>query len=350
MPRIQIGDRVIGPYEPTYIVAELSANHLGDFDRAVALIRAAADAGADAVKLQTYTADTLTLDSDQEWFRIGGDGPWAGRNLHELYREAAMPWDWYPRLRSTAEDFGLHLFSTPFDETAVTFLQRMKVPAFKIASFELTDLPLLKAVAATGKPIILSTGMATTDEIAEAVVTLRQAGVAELALLKCTSAYPSPVEEMNLRGVPYLAGRFNVVSGLSDHTLSEVPAIAATVLGGRILEKHFTLARADGGPDAAFSMEPSEFACMVAAIREVERALGDAAFGESPHEQDMRALRRSLFVIEDVRAGQPFTTGNVRSIRPADGLHPRHFDEVLGKTAAVDIARGTPLSWDLIAP
>jgi pseudaminic acid synthase len=348
-PSIEIGGRRIGPLHPAYIVAELSANHNGEFGRAKAIVEAAADAGADAVKLQTYTADTLTIDCDTEPFRIGGSGPWAGRRLYDLYREAAMPWEWQPKLKALAEDLRLDLFSTPFDASAVQFLENMGVCAHKIASFELTDTPLLRIVASTGKPIIMSTGMASTDEIQEAVDTLRSAGATAIALLKCTSAYPAPVEEMNLRGIPCLSERFGVVAGLSDHTVGETAAAAAAALGAAIIEKHLTLSRADGGPDAAFSAEPDEFARLVRAVRDTERALGTPTFAGGS-ERELRALRRSLFVVADMRPGDVFTPENVRSIRPGHGLPPKHLDDVLGRRAAEAIERGTPLSWDLIIP
>ncbi|MBN2309467.1 MAG: pseudaminic acid synthase [Candidatus Hydrogenedentes bacterium] len=348
-PAFEVGGRRIGPDEPAYVVAELSANHRGDYGRAVALIEAAAGAGADAVKLQTYTADTLTIDCDNACFRIGGDGLWAGRTLYDLYREAATPWEWQPRLRARALDLGLELFSSPFDETAVAFLEEMDVPAHKIASFELIDTPLLRAVAATGKPVIVSTGMASLDEVDEAVGVLREAGAGPIALLKCTSAYPAPPEEMNLRSIPYLADRFGVVAGVSDHTRSEAVAVAAVAVGGRIVEKHLTLSRSEGGPDAAFSAEPAEFARMVAAVRDAERALGAVSFGGAAGEKDLRPLRRSLFVVADIKAGEPFTPDNVRSIRPGHGLAPKHLDKVLGQRAAADIPRGTPLTWEMIA-
>lgn len=345
---IEIGGRLIGPRQPCWIVAEISANHNQQFDRAVQLIRAAADAGADAIKLQTYTADTLTLDSDQQHFRIGDTGPWAGRSLHELYREAYTPWEWHEGLFRAANDAGLACFSTPFDATAIELLERLDTPVYKVASFELVDIPLLKRIAATGRPVIASTGMATEDEIREAVTTLRENGAGELVLLKCTSAYPADPRHMNLRTIPDLAERFDVLSGLSDHTMGSTVALAAVTLGACLLEKHFTLRRADGGPDSSFSMEPGEFATMVREIRQVESALGRVSYERTADESLNLTFRRSLFAIEDIDAGERFTTGNIRSIRPSHGLHPRHYDAVLGSRAACRIARGTPLSWDLI--
>jgi N-acetylneuraminate synthase len=345
---LTIAGRAIGPGEPPYIVAEVSANHRQDFQQAVAIVRAAAEAGADAVKLQTYTADTLTLDCDRPEFRIRGT-LWNGRTLHDLYGEASMPWEWQPKLRDVARGLGLTLFSTPFDATAVAFLESLAAPAYKIASFELVDLPLLRCVAATGKPVILSTGMATLEEIDEAVQTLRQAQAGPVALLKCTSAYPAGPDDMNLRGIPRLAEVFGLPVGLSDHTLSTTAAVAAVALGATIIEKHLTLSRASGGPDCEFSLEPAEFRQMAAAVRAAYQALGSAQFGAGPGELDSRRLRRSLFAVRDIRVGERFTPENVRSIRPADGLPPRYLDRVLRATARVDITRGTPLAWEHLA-
>jgi N-acetylneuraminate synthase len=341
---IEISGRRIGPGNPTYIIAEMSANHAGKYESAVAIIEAASAAGADAVKLQTYTPDTITLDSDAPDFVIRGT-PWDGRRLYDLYADAYTPWEWQPKLKQVADRLGLHLFSSPFDESAVTFLEQMGVPAYKIASFEIVDIPLMRRVAATKKPVIVSTGMATLAEIEEAVATLRDSGCTEVALLKCTSAYPAPPDEMNLRCLPVLASAFGVPVGLSDHTPGATVPTAAVALGATIVEKHLTLSRADGGPDASFSMEPAEFRELVSSIRTVERALGRVQFGPGEHEVESRALRRSLYVIRDIRAGDLLTRENVRSIRPGRGLHPRHLCEVLGKPARRDVARGTPLDW-----
>lgn len=349
-PTLQIADRRIGPGEGVFVVAELSANHNRSFDRAVQIVRAARDAGADAVKLQTYTPDTLTLDSDREPFRIGSGTLWAGRTLHELYREAYTPWEWHPKLQEVADELGLVLFSTPFDPTAVDFLEEMGVPAYKVASFEIVDLPLIRKIAATGKPMIVSTGMATLGEIEEAVTAARGAGATEIALLKCTSAYPAPPEEADLRTIPHLAETFGVPAGLSDHTLGTEVAVAAVALGACVIEKHFTLSRAEGGPDAEFSLEPDELRRLVESVRTVEKALGRIRYEPTERERPSRVFRRSLFVVDDVRAGEPFTAQNVRCIRPGHGLHPRHLDEVVGAVAAEDIARGTPLSWELVRP
>lgn len=349
MKRIQIGQRWVGPGERCFIVAEVSCNHNQSFDRAVEIITAAKSAGADAVKLQTYTPDTLTIHCDKRWFRIPDDSIWSGKTLHDLYSEAYTPWDWHPKLQQIAVNLGLEFFSTPFDPTAVEFLQSLNVPAYKVASFEIVDLPLLRRIAQLKKPIILSTGMASLSEIDEAVAMLRECGAEAIALLKCTSAYPASPEDMNLRTIPHLARTFNVVSGLSDHTLGSSVAVAAVALGASIIEKHFILSRADGGPDATFSMEPMEFSDMVRSVRQVEQALGGISYICTRAEGKNLCFRRSLFIVEDVKAGETLTESNVRSIRPGYGLAPRHLHDVLGKVAIRNIPRGTPFSWDLIA-
>jgi N-acetylneuraminate synthase len=346
--QIKIAERTIGAGQPVYIIAELSANHGQNFDQAVRIVEAAKQAGADAVKLQTYTADTITLRSDKPYFRVGGGTLWDGRTLHDLYREAYTPWEWQPRLKKIADDLGMHLFSSPFDDTAVDFLEKMDVPAYKLASFELVDIGLIQKIARTGKPLIMSTGMATVEEIEEAVQTARQAGALQIALLKCTSAYPAQPEEMNLRTIPELARRFDVPVGLSDHTMGVATPVAAVALGACIIEKHLTLSRAEPGPDNAFSLEPQEFKAMVDAVRMAEKSLGEIHFGISEKESSSRVFRRSLFVVRDVKQGQPLSADDVRSIRPGHGLHTRHLPEVLGKPAARDIERGTPLTWDLV--
>jgi len=346
---IQIGKRRIGAGAPVYVIAELSANHNQDYDQAVRLVHAAKQAGADAVKLQTYTADTITVCSDREEFRIGGGTLWDGRSLHDLYGEAYTPWEWQPKLKKVAEELGLDLFSSPFDGTAVDFLEKMDVPAYKLASFELVDIGLIQKIAGTCKPMIMSTGMATLEEINEAVQAARQAGASQVALLKCTSAYPSLPEEMNLRTIPELMRRFDVPVGLSDHTMGIETPVAAVALGACILEKHLTLSRAEKGPDSDFSLEPSEFKAMVEAVRVTECALGTTHFGASPQESKSRVFRRSLFVVEKIKQGEEFTTKNVRSIRPAHGLHTRYLPGILGQHARCDIEPGTPLSWDLVA-
>jgi pseudaminic acid synthase len=343
-----IGGRKIGPDHPVYVIAEVSANHNQDFDRAVRIVQAAKNARADAIKLQTYTADTITIKSDREIFRIGGGTLWDGRTLHELYGEAYTPWEWQPRLKKVADDLKIDLFSSPFDPTAVDFLEKMQVPAYKVASCELVDIPLLKKIAQTKKPIIMSTGMASLEEIDEALAACRSAGATEIALLKCTSAYPASPGEMNLNTIPEMARRFEVAVGLSDHTTGIAVPIAAVALGASIIEKHITLSRNDGGPDSAFSLEPDEFKAMVEAVRLAERALGHVKFGVSEQEKGSQIFRRSLFVVHDIRRGEKFTESNLRSIRPGHGLHTRHFDEIVGKRAAHDIERGTPLTWEMV--
>ncbi|OHB66419.1 MAG: pseudaminic acid synthase [Planctomycetes bacterium RBG_13_63_9] len=341
---MRIDGHPIGTNSATFIVAELSANHRQDFDHAVRLVEAAKHAGADAVKLQTYRPDTLTIRCDRPEFRIDGGTPWDGRTLWDLYAEAAMPWHWQPKLQQVARRLGLVFFSTAFDPSAVDFLEQMNVPAYKIASFELVDLPLLRRVARTGKPIILSTGLATLAEIQEAVATIRAAGDSPLALLKCTSAYPAPAESMNLRTIPHLAKTFGLPVGLSDHTLEPAVPVAAVALGACIIEKHLTLSRADAAPDSPFSLQPDEFKQMVQAIRATDAALGSVAYGPGGQEACGRCFRRSLFAVQEIHAGEPFTTQNVRCIRPGHGLPPRHLEEILGQTAQQDIAQGTPLA------
>ena len=344
-----IQGRRVGQGPPVYVVAELSANHNQSFDQAVRIVHAAHDAGADAVKLQTYTADTITLRSEKDCFRIGGGTLWDGRFLHDLYQEAFTPWEWQPKLKEIADELGMHCFSSAFDESAVDFLEQMKVPAHKVASFELVDIPLIQKMARTGKPLIMSTGMASEAEIDDAVQAARGAGAAQIALLKCTSAYPAPPEDANLLAIPALARRFDCPVGLSDHTMGIAVPVAAVAVGACIIEKHLCLRRADGGPDSAFSLEPEEFKAMVDAVRVAEKALGSGQLSAGAGEAGSRKFRRSLFVVEDIKKGAQFTRQNVRSIRPADGLPPRHLDEILGARAACDIERGTPLSWALVA-
>ena len=348
MTFIEISGRRIGLGNPTYIVAELSANHRQNFNDAVELVNKAKEAGADAVKLQTYTPDTLTIQSDRPEFRIGGGTLWDGKTLYDLYREAYMPWEWQPKLKEIADSLGIDLFSTPYDKTAVDFLEEMGVPAFKVASFEVVDTPLIEYIASKGKPIIISTGMATPGEIEEVVRTVHEAGASNLALLKCTSAYPALPEEANLRTIPRLAEAFKVPVGLSDHTLGITVAVTAVALGACVVEKHFTLSRSIPSPDSAFSMEPEEFKSMVEAIRTAEKALGEVCYEPSEREVKSRAFRRSLFVVKDMKKGEIFTEENVRSIRPGHGLRPGCLKDILGRKAAQDIQRGIPLSWELV--
>src|SRR5579885_1894376 len=322
MRGITINGREVGPGHPTYIIAEMSANHNNSLEEALRLIRVAKDCGADAVKLQTYTPDTITIDCRNEHFLIK-DTIWEGKNLYELYGEAYTPWEWHEQLFAEARKVGIDCFSTPFDATAVDFLEQMDPPIYKIASFELVDIPLIKKVASTGKPMIMSTGMATLDEIRDAVEAARSAGAKEIVLLKCNSGYPAPPDEMNLSSIPALSVVFGVPVGLSDHTLNiEVP-VAAVALGACVLEKHFTSSRSVKGPDSEFSLEPDEFRATVQAIRTVEKAMGEPSFGPTEREQASKAFRKSLFVVEDVKAGEIFTSKNVRSIRPAAGLPPK---------------------------
>jgi len=332
----------------TFIIAELSANHNQNFDIAAKSVKAAKETGADAIKIQTYTADTITINSDKEYFKIKGDNLWKGKTLYELYQEAYTPWDWQPKLKKIADELGIILFSSPFDFSAVDFLEKMDIPAYKIASFEITDIPLIKYVASKQKPIIISTGIAELEDIELAVETCRAEGNTQIALLKCTSSYPAPFEDINLRTIPDIKKRFDTVVGLSDHTLGISIPIAAVSLGARIVEKHFILDKSIGGPDAAFSIEPKEFKQMVDSIREVEKSLGQVTYEINDKVKASRVFARSLFVVENIKKGELLTNINIKSIRPSDGLHPKHYNEVLGKKAKTNIGKGTPLSWDLI--
>lgn len=345
---IKINKRLVGEGFPTYIIAEMSANHHQSFKEAEKILKAAADAGADAVKIQTYTADTMTIDCSNKYFRIGKGTVWEGKGLYELYKEAYTPWEWQPELKKTAEKLGLDFFSTPFDESSVDFLEKMKVPVYKIASFELTDIPLLRKVARTGKPVIMSTGMSTVSEIEEAVKTLKKYGNGGMALLKCTSAYPSLPEEMNLNTIADMIEKFKLPVGLSDHSMEAAIPVAALGLGACIIEKHFTLSRKVPGPDVTFSLEPDEFREMVRSIRIAEKALGKVSYKASSAEKHSRVFRRSLFAVEDIKKGEKFTKKNIRVIRPSYGMHPRSYDTVLGKKALCAISRGTPLKEKMI--
>jgi len=348
MPSIEIAGQKIGPgYEP-YIVCELSGNHNGSLERALQLLEAAAATGADAVKIQSYTPDTITIDHDGPGFRIEG-GLWDGRTLYDLYGEAQTPFEWHEHLFGRARELGVTLFSTPFDESAVDLLEKLGAPAYKIASFEAIDLPLIAYVARTGKPMIISTGMANLEEIGEAVRAARQNGCEQIVLLHCVSSYPAPDEQSNVRTVPDLAERFDVVSGLSDHTFGSAVAVASIALGGCVVEKHFTLARADGGPDAAFSLEPEEFSTLVEDCKRAWRALGQATYDLQGCERGNLTFRRSLYVVRDIVSGEALTPENVRSIRPGHGLAPKHLAEVLGRRAARDLKRGEPLDWAALA-
>ncbi len=345
---IQIGDRCIGQNHKVYVVAEMSANHCRSFEQAADIIRAAKYAGADAIKLQTYKPDTITIDCNNEYFRIGKGTVWEGRTLYDLYKEAYTPWEWQPKLKKIAGELTLDLFSTPFDNTAVDFLEQMAVPAYKIASFELVDIPLIQRVAQTGKPIIMSTGMATLAEIDEAVKAAREAGCKELILLKCTSAYPADPGEMNLRTIPHMSEGFGVPVGLSDHTLGIAVPVAAVSLGACVIEKHLTLSRSISSPDSAFSLEPHEFKAMVESIRITEKALGRVSYQVANQEGASRIFRRSLFVVNDMKEGDIFNQDNIRSIRPGYGLSPKCTGLVYGKIAKQDIKAGTPLNWNMV--
>lgn len=344
----KIGNKEIGDNNPTFIIAELSANHMNDFDIAVKTIEAIAESGADAVKFQTFTPDTITLNCDNEYFHIKQGTVWDGQLLYDLYEDAYMPWDWQPKLKKIAEDLGLIVFSSPFDKTSVDFLEDMDVPAYKIASFEITDIPLIKYVAGKNKPIIISTGIAEKEDIELAIETCLKEGNDKIAILKCTSSYPAPYEEINLKTINDMEKKFNTTIGLSDHTLGYEIAIAAVTLGAKIIEKHFILDKKLGGPDCEFSMEPQEFKKMVTAIRNTEKALGTVSYNLSDKTRKNREFSRSLFVVKDIKKGELITEKNVRSVRPGFGLHPKYLEEVLGKKAKKDLEKGTPFKRDFV--
>lgn len=344
-----IGQRRIGPDERPYLIAEMSGNHNQSLDRALAIVDAAAASGADAIKLQTYTADTMTLDVRAEGFVIDDrQSLWDGRQLYELYQQAHTPWDWHRPIMERAAQHGLHCFSSPFDETAVDFLDGLGVPAFKIASFENTDLPLIRKVARTGKPMIISTGMASAAEIDEAVRTARDAGCTQLALLKCTSTYPATPENTNLRTIPNMRETFGCEVGLSDHTMGHGCAVAAVAMGAVLVEKHFTLRRADGGVDSAFSLEPEEFRALRTESERAWLGMGRVTYGGTAAEEKSRAFRRSLYIAKNVKAGETLDRHNLRIVRPGFGLPPKFYDTLLGKRVNRDLAAGTPVSWDLL--
>ena len=332
----------------TFIIAELSANHNQNYDLAIETIKAAKEVGADAIKLQTYTADTITLNCNNKFFQINQGTIWDGKLLYDLYKEAYTPWEWQPKLIEYAKSIGLICFSSPFDKTSVDFLEKLNVPAYKIASFEITDIPLIEHVASKQKPMILSTGIANAADINLALSACYRMKNNRIALLKCTSSYPAPVEETNLLTIPDMKQQFNAIIGLSDHTMGSLVAIAAVALGAKIIEKHFILDRNIGGPDAAFSMEPTEFKEMVDSIRNVEKALGKVTYELSEKSLKSREFSRSLFVVKDIKAGDIFTEENIRSIRPGYGLHPKYYYDILGKKAKIDIEFGTPLNFDHI--
>lgn len=344
----EIDKMKIGEGEKTFIIAEMSANHLQNYDRAVEIIKKAAWAGADAIKLQTYTPDTITLDCDNEYFQIKQGTIWDGTTLHKLYQEAYTTWEWQPKLKKVAEEEGLVCFSSPFDYTSVDFLEEMKVPAYKIASFELNDIPFIEYIASKGKPVIMSTGIARMGDIQEAVDACKRMGNENVALLKCTSAYPTPVEEINLKTIPNMKETFGVVAGLSDHTMGSAVSVGGVAIGANIIEKHMTLRRSDGGADSKFSMEPEEFKEMVDNIRIVEKALGRVTYDLSEKQKKSREHSRSLFVVKNICKGEVFSEDNIKSIRPGFGLETKYIKDILGKKAKNNIEKGTPMAWKLI--
>jgi len=344
----KIGNREIGLGNPVFIVAEMSANHNQNFERAKQIVKAACQCGVDAIKLQTYTPDTMTIDCSNKWFQVDVNPAWKGRTLYELYKMTYTPWEWQPEIKKIAESYGVPLFSTAYDETAVDFLEKMNVPAYKIASFEVTDIELLKKVAKTKKPVIISRGMASLDELGLAISTLRENNASDIAVLHCVSSYPAKPEEMNLATIPDIKKRFGVISGLSDHTLGISTAIASVVLGASIIEKHLTLKRADNGPDAAFSLEPKELEDLVKSVREAEKTVGRPYYASGKRESENIVFRKSLFIVKDMKKGEEISRENVRCIRPDYGLAPKYLIEVLGKKIKKDVQRGTPLNWSLI--
>lgn len=345
----QIGSKLIGESAPAFIVAELSANHNQDYQRAVEILHAAREAGADAIKLQTYTADTITIDCDDECFQINEGTIWDGTTLYRLYQEAYTPWEWQPRLMEEANKLGLECFSSPFDFTSVDFLEQMKVPAYKIASYEINDIPLIRKIARLHKPVIFATGIAYPEDIERALTVCKEEGNEDVILLKCVSSYPTPYEAVNLRVIPTLAKTYDCLTGISDHTMGTIVSAGAIPLGAKMVEKHLTLRRKDGGPDSAFSMEPKEFAQMVREIRILEKALGSSEYVLTDTQKLEHEGSRSLFVVQDIQPGEKLTPDNIRSIRPGNGLHTMYYEEVLGKTAKQFLKKGTPLSWDIIS-
>jgi pseudaminic acid synthase len=348
MKSMKIGDYSINQNSPVFIIAELSANHNGSLDTAIETVKAAKRAGANCIKLQTFTADTITLDSKKEDFRINQGTLWDGQYLHDLYRTTHLPWEWHEKIMQVAKEEGLICFSSPFDPTSVEFLEILNVPAYKIASFEITDIPLIELVASKGKPVIISTGIAEQEDIELALDACKRVGNTNIALLKCTSSYPAPIEEANMCMIKDLAERYNVISGLSDHTLGNTVPIVATALGAKIIEKHFILDRSIGGADASFSMNEAEFTNMVKAVREAESAIGVVDYSLTEKQQKGKDFCRSLYVVEDINAGDIITKINVRSIRPGFGMHPKFYSEILGKKVSVDLEKGEPLNWNMI--
>lgn len=349
MKEITISGRKIGSQYPPYIIAEMSANHNGSLDRALKIIKAAKDAGADAIKLQTYTADTMTLKVDHPSFIVRGDNPWDGEYLYDLYEKAALPLEWHKQLFDYGKELDITVFSSPFDASAVELLESLGTPAYKIASFELVDHELIRLCASTGKPMIMSTGMASLSEISEAVDVARNAGIKELILLKCTSAYPAAPDTINLQTLPHLSKAFDVPVGLSDHTMGIGVPIAATALGATVIEKHFTLSRSDGGVDSTFSLEPAELAALVGETRKAHAALGKVSYAQGGVETSFKKYRRSLFFIRDLSAGEIVSSNDVRALRPGDGLEPKYLQQVLGHQLKSDVTKGTPVSWEMFS-
>jgi pseudaminic acid synthase len=345
---ITIGDFTIDNNSKTFIIAELSANHGHDINIAKKTIKAAKESGADAIKVQTYTADTLTIDCDNEYFKLDSGTIWDGRTLYDLYSEAYTPWEWQKELMEYAKSIGLIFFSTPFDRTAVDFLEELEVPVYKVASFEIMDIPLIEYIASKGKPMIMSTGVASLSDIEEAVDACKRMGNNQIILLKCTSAYPAKIEDANLNTIPNMKETFGVEVGLSDHTLGITVPVVSIALGAKVIEKHFILDKSIGGPDSSFSLEPHEFKQMVDSVRDAEKAIGKVDYSMNEKKKNSRILGRSLFVVKDIKAGEAFTEENVRSIRPSNGLAPKYFSEIINREATTDIARGTPLSWDKV--
>jgi pseudaminic acid synthase len=346
---IEVNDRKIGDGHPAYVIAELSANHNQDIEVAIDIIHASHEAGADAIKLQTYTADTMTIDSDLPPFVVPDSTAWGGQTLFQLYEKAYTPWEWQPKLKEVADDLGIEFLSTPFDASAVDFLDEMRVNVFKVASFEITDIPLLRKIASKGKPMIISTGMASVAEIDEAIKTVRGEGNNEFMLLRCASAYPSPPEALDLWTIPHMKDTWGVPVGFSDHSIGPGAAIAAVALGACAVEKHVTMSSAEEGPDNFFSIEPDGLKVMIDGIRVAEKAAGEVRYGPSEHEHDNLAFRRGIWIVKDMKAGDVFDDDNVRVIRPSHGLSPKYFEVVLGRQVAEDTPRGTPLNWSLIA-
>ncbi len=344
----KIGNKMVGDGHPVLVIAELSANHLQDLERAKELVKVACNTGADVVKIQTYTPDTMTLNSNKDYFQVKVNEAWKGQTLHSLYQKAYTPWEWYGDLEKIAKENNAFFIGTPYEVTSIDFLEKMDCPFYKVASFEATDIEFLKKVAQTKKPVVISRGMTTFKELSQAIAVLKENGSGEIAILHCVSAYPTKIDDLNLLSIPELKEKFNVVIGLSDHTITTAPAVSSVALGAKIIERHFILNRSDGGPDAAFSLEPQEFEKMVKEIREVEKALGKPFLETSESEKENKRFRRSLWVLKDIKKGEVFTKDNVGSFRPANGLEAKHLNEIIGKKASCDIKNATPLSWELI--